>query len=58
MKNLIIAEHDNNQLHADTLKVVNAACQVNQDNTLLVVGFQCEEVAQQASRVDGISRVI
>ncbi|WP_025557981.1 electron transfer flavoprotein subunit alpha/FixB family protein [Vibrio parahaemolyticus] len=58
MKNLIIAEHDNNQLHADTLKVVNAACQVSQDNTLLVVGFQCEEVAQQASRVDGISRVI
>ncbi|TOL15172.1 electron transfer flavoprotein subunit alpha [Vibrio parahaemolyticus] len=58
MKNLIIAEHDNNQLHADTLKVVNAACQVSQDNTLLVVGFQCEEVAQQANRVDGISRVI
>ncbi|EJG0631865.1 FAD-binding protein [Vibrio parahaemolyticus] len=58
MKNLIIAEHDNNQLHADTLKVVNAASQVSQDNTLLVVGFQCEEVAQQASRVDGISRVI
>ncbi|TOL96629.1 electron transfer flavoprotein subunit alpha/FixB family protein [Vibrio parahaemolyticus] len=58
MKNLIIAEHDNNQLHADTLKVVNAACQVSQDNTLLVVGFQCEEVAQQASCVDGISRVI
>ncbi|MBM5190820.1 electron transfer flavoprotein subunit alpha/FixB family protein [Vibrio parahaemolyticus] len=58
MKNLIIAEHDNNQLHADTLKVVNAASQAGQDNTLLVVGFQCEEVAQQASRVDGISRVI
>ncbi|EKB7277945.1 electron transfer flavoprotein subunit alpha/FixB family protein [Vibrio parahaemolyticus] len=58
MKNLIIAEHDNNQLHADTLKVVNAASQVSQDNTLLVVGFQCEEVAQQASHVDGISRVI
>ncbi|EGQ9519859.1 TPA: electron transfer flavoprotein subunit alpha/FixB family protein [Vibrio parahaemolyticus] len=58
MKNLIIAEHDNNQLHADTLKVVNAACQVSQDNTLLVVGFQCEEVAQQASQVDGIAKVI
>ncbi|EGR1390347.1 FAD-binding protein [Vibrio parahaemolyticus] len=58
MKNLIIAEHDNNQLHADTLKVVNAACQVSQDNTLLVIGYQCEEVAQQASRVDGIAKVI
>ncbi|EHZ2589357.1 electron transfer flavoprotein subunit alpha/FixB family protein [Vibrio parahaemolyticus] len=58
MKNLIIAEHDNNQLHADTLKVVNAACQVSQDNTLLVVGFQCEDVAQQASQVDGIAKVI
>ncbi|CAE6937377.1 Electron transfer flavoprotein alpha subunit [Vibrio sp. B1FLJ16] len=58
MKNLIIAEHDNRQLHADTLKVVNAAHQVSQDNTLLVIGYQCEDVAQQASRVDGISRVI
>ncbi|EGQ8165256.1 electron transfer flavoprotein subunit alpha [Vibrio parahaemolyticus] len=58
MKNLIIAEHDNNQLHADTLKVVNAASQASQDNTLLVIGYQCEEVAQQASRVDGIAKVI
>ncbi|WP_407531390.1 electron transfer flavoprotein subunit alpha/FixB family protein [Vibrio parahaemolyticus] len=58
MKNLIIAEHDNNQLHADTLKVVNAASQVSQDNTVLVVGYQCEDVAQQASRVDGIAKVI
>ncbi|EGR0759444.1 electron transfer flavoprotein subunit alpha/FixB family protein [Vibrio parahaemolyticus] len=58
MKNLIIAEHDNNQLHADTLKVVNAASQAGQDNTLLVIGYQCEEVAQQASRVDGIAKVI
>lgn len=58
MKNLIIAEHDNQQLHADTLKVVNAASQLSQDNTLLVVGYQCEDVAQQASRVDGIAKVI
>ncbi|WP_229608184.1 electron transfer flavoprotein subunit alpha/FixB family protein [Vibrio parahaemolyticus] len=58
MKNLIIAEHNNNQLHADTLKVVNAASQAGQDNTLLVIGYQCEEVAQQASRVDGIAKVI
>ncbi|HCH0805412.1 TPA: FAD-binding protein [Vibrio parahaemolyticus] len=58
MKNLIIAEHDNNQLHADTLKVVNAASQAGQDNTLIVIGYQCEEVAQQASRVDGIAKVI
>ncbi|EJG0688545.1 FAD-binding protein [Vibrio parahaemolyticus] len=58
MKNLIIAEHDNNQLHADTLKVVNAASQAGQDNTLLVIGYQCEEVAQQASRVNGIAKVI
>ncbi|MGP8305550.1 electron transfer flavoprotein subunit alpha/FixB family protein [Vibrio sp. YIC-376] len=58
MKNLIIAEHDNRQLHADTLKVVKAAAQASQDNTLLVVGYQCENVAQQASRVDGISQVI
>ncbi|HHJ3172160.1 TPA: electron transfer flavoprotein subunit alpha/FixB family protein [Vibrio parahaemolyticus] len=58
MKNLIIAEHDNNQLHSDTLKVVNAASQAGQDNTLLVVGYQCEDVAQQASQVDGIAKVI
>ncbi|MCX8809564.1 electron transfer flavoprotein subunit alpha/FixB family protein [Vibrio parahaemolyticus] len=45
-------------MHADTLKVVNAASQAGQDNTLLVVGYQCEDVAQQASQVDGIAKVI
>jgi len=58
MKNLIIVEHDNHQLHADTLKVVSAATQTSQDNTLLVMGSQCDAVAQQASQIDGISQVI
>jgi len=58
MKNLIIAEHDNQTLHADTLKVVNAANQTGTDNTLLVIGYQCESVAQQACSVDHISQVI
>ena len=58
MRNLIIADHDNNQLHADTLKVVNAAASVSQDNTLLVIGHNCNKVAEQASRVDGIKQVL
>lgn len=58
MNNLILAEHDNHTLHADTLKVVNAAKQTSDNNTLLVIGYQCEAVAQQASQVDHISKVI
>ncbi|WP_375749287.1 electron transfer flavoprotein subunit alpha/FixB family protein [Vibrio sp. HN007] len=58
MRNLIIADHDNNQLHADTLKVVNAAVSVSQDNTLLVIGNNCTKVAEQASRVDGVKQVL
>ncbi|RJX75606.1 electron transfer flavoprotein subunit alpha/FixB family protein [Vibrio sinensis] len=58
MKNLIIAEHDNQDLHADTLKVVSAAHQISSDNTILVIGYQCESVANQASQVDGIKQVL
>lgn len=58
MKNLIIAEHDNQTLHADTLKVVNAASQTGTDNTLLVIGYQCDSVAQQACSVEHIAQVI
>ncbi|MGF1908671.1 FAD-binding protein [Vibrio kasasachensis] len=58
MKNLIIAEHDNHDLHVDTLRVVNAASQASRDNTLLVIGYQCDSVAQQGSKVDGVTQVI
>lgn len=58
MKNLIIAEHDNHQLHADTLKVIDAARQVSEENTLLVIGSDCQTVAQQASQANHVAQVL
>ncbi|WP_114764616.1 electron transfer flavoprotein subunit alpha/FixB family protein [Vibrio rhodolitus] len=58
MKNLIIAEHDNQQLHADTLKVINAASQVGNENTVLVIGCNCKTVAEQAALAEHVSQVL
>jgi len=55
---LIYAEHDNSQLKPDTLKLLKAAEQLHTDIHLLVVGNQCEAVAQQAAKVDGVHTVI
>ena len=41
MSILVIVEHDNTHLKAETLKTVGAAQKINGDITLLVAGFNC-----------------
>ena len=55
---LIVAEHDNSQLNPATLHAVNAASQISDDLHLLVVGFQCQRVAEQAAHISGITKVL
>ncbi|ABG40663.1 electron transfer flavoprotein, alpha subunit [Paraglaciecola sp. T6c] len=55
---LIYAEHDNSQLKSETLKLANAASKMGDELHLLVVGSNCADVANQASEVDGISKVL
>lgn len=57
MSILVFAEHDNNNLKADTLKTVAAAQAIGGDIHILVTGFNCSEVADQAAKVNGVSKV-
>ena len=55
---LVIAEHDNQQLKPATLNTVNAASQLNQPISILVIGSECQTVAEQASAVSGVDTVL
>ncbi|GAA6205915.1 MULTISPECIES: FAD-binding protein [Thalassotalea] len=58
MSILVFAEHDNNELKADTLKTVAAAQAIGGDIHLLVAGSNCSTVAEQAAKVNGVSKVL
>ena len=58
MSILVFAEHDNNNLKADTLKTVAAAQAIGGEIHLLVAGNHCQGVAQEAAKVNGISKVL
>ncbi|MCP4768107.1 MAG: electron transfer flavoprotein subunit alpha/FixB family protein [Gammaproteobacteria bacterium] len=57
MSNLIIVEHDNNEVHAATLHAVTAAQQIGGDIDLLVAGENCGAVAEAAAKIEGVSTV-
>ncbi|NVK72442.1 MAG: electron transfer flavoprotein subunit alpha/FixB family protein [Oceanospirillaceae bacterium] len=58
MSVLIIAEHDNKSLKPATLNTVTAATQIDAEVHMLVVGFECQTVVEQASQVAGVTKVL
>ena len=58
MSILVIAEHNNAELHASTLNTVAAAAQIGGDIHLLVAGNGAEAVAEQAAKVSGVAKVL
>lgn len=58
MSVLIIAEHDNKSLKPVTLNAVTAATQIDSDVHVLVVGFECQSVVEQATLVLGVTKVM
>ena len=58
MSILVIAEHDNATLKAETLKTVAAAQKIGGDITLLVAGFNCQNAIDAAVKVNGVSKVL
>ncbi len=58
MSILVFAEHDNSTLKAETLKTVAAAQAIGGDITILVAGHNCQDVAQAAAKVNGVSKVL
>ena len=57
MSVLVLAEHDNSELKAQTLNAVTAAKALG-DVAILVVGSGCQSVADAAAKVDGVSKVL
>ncbi len=58
MSILVIAEHDNSELHVSTLNTVTAATQMGDDVHVLVAGSGAGDVAAQAAKVSGVGKVV
>ncbi len=58
MSILVIVEHDNSVLKAETLKTVAAAQKIGGNITLLVAGFNCQNVIDAAAKVNGVNKVL
>ena len=59
MSIIVIAEHDNAELKPATLNAIGAASFLqDSDVQVLVAGYQCQAVAQQAANVAGVSKVL
>ncbi len=57
MANLVIVEHDNNEVAAATLHAVTAAAQIGGDIDLLVAGENCAAAAEAAAKISGVRAV-
>jgi len=55
---LVIAEHNNASLKSDTHKVVAAATAIGGDIEILVAGANCDQVAQEAAKLTGVSKIL
>ncbi len=58
MSILVIAEHNNANLKPATLNTVAAAKELNGEVHLLISGNSCQSVADEASGVEGISKIL
>ncbi|MBK4722098.1 FAD-binding protein [Azospirillum sp. YIM DDC1] len=58
MSILVIAEHDNAALKAATLNAVSAAAKIGGDIHVLVAGQGAQAVAEAASKIAGVSKVL
>ncbi|CAL1539170.1 unnamed protein product [Lymnaea stagnalis] len=55
---LVIAEHNNEKLTPCTLNAVTAASKIGGDISCLVYGTNCSKVAEEVSKIKGVSKVL
>lgn len=55
---LIYAEHDNQHLKSETAKMVTAASKMGDELHILVAGQDCGAIAEDAAKIDGVSKVM
>ncbi len=57
MSVLVIAEHDNQTLKSATLNTIAAATKLSQDIHVLVIGHECQTVADQTAKIANVKTV-
>ena len=57
MSVLVLAEHNNKDIKSSTLSTISAASLIDQEIHVLVIGFQCEELAKKISKCEKVSKV-
>ena len=50
MSALLIAEHNNKEVKPFTLNAITAASQIDQDVHAIVIGYNCEAIAQTIAK--------
>jgi len=55
---LVVVEHNNQHMHPATNTTVAAALQLDPKPVLLVIGYQCQQVVEQAALLAGVSMVL
>ncbi len=58
MSVLILAEHNNKTLDPATAKLLDAACQIDSDVSVLVAGKDCSAIADACAKLKGASKVL
>ena len=58
MTTLLIAEHNNNILADANKKAMDAATKIGEDIHILVAGKDCASIANDASKIEGVSKVL
>ena len=58
MSILVVVEHDNKELKGATLNTITAAKEIGSEIDLLVAGFSCDSVADQACSIPDIDKVL
>ena len=58
MTTLLIAEHDNKILADANKKAMDAATKIGEEIHILVAGKDCASIAEDASKIAGVSKVI
>lgn len=58
MNALIIAEHNNNKLLPATIATIDAASRLTKQITVLIVGYNCQSVINQASITKNVTKIL
>lgn len=58
MSVLVIAEHNNKDLHPAVVSAINAARELSKDIVILVVGYNCKQVATKIASLSFVTKIL